>query len=435
MGLNLLAETQSGVYRDLEVSDDRTRILYSYRDEIRDSYHIYESKISDGKITETTQLTSMADVDDMDPLYLPSGEIVFSSTRDPKYVMCNRHISANIYRMNGDASNIVKITNSTLFERPTDVMSDGRILYDRWEYVDRDFGSAQGIWTVNTDGTLQNTYYGNNTPTGVYIDAQEIPGTNKIIATMTSTHDRPWGGIVIIDRSAATDGNEAILQSWPAALADRIGEAGGGLDIDATTGLSIKYEDPLPLDENYFLVTRQIKSGSEKTGIFLVDTFGNELLIYEDASGKGAYDVRLLEAKEDIEFMLSSRRNYDDGYGTFFIQDVYEGTHMNGVERGSVAYLRVIEVVPKLYFTKFTDWNAQGQEFPAVNWHSFEVKRVLGDVPVYEDGSAYFAVPQDAFVYFQLISEDGRMIQSMRSGTLIQSGEKTGCVMCMDRTF
>lgn len=425
-----LAETKTGVYRDLEVSDDGTKLLYSYREDYNDSYHIYESTIENETITNTVQLTTMTGVDDMDPLYLPSGEIVFSSTRDPKYVMCNRHISANIYRMNGDGSNIVKITNSTLFERPTDVMKDGRILYDRWEYVDRDFGSAQGVWTVNPDGTLQNTYYGNNTPTGAYVDAKEIPGTNRIIATMTSTHDRPWGGIVIIDRSTATDGKSAIVRSWPDSLQNRIGEAGDGLDIDAALGLSIKYEDPLPLDENYFLVTRQIEQGSEKTGIYLVDQFGNELLLYEDESAMGAYDVRLMEAKEDIEFMLSSRRDYNDSYGTFFVQNVYEGTHMEGVEHGSVAYLRVIESVPKRYFTKNSDWYAQGQEFPAVNWHSFEVKHVLGDVPVYEDGSAYFAVPQDAFVYFQLISEDGRMIQSMRSGTLVQSGEKTGCVGC-----
>jgi hypothetical protein len=89
----------------------------------------------------------------MDPMYLPSGDIVFTSTRDPKYVMCNRQISANIYRMEADGANIVKITSSTLYERPTDVLPDGRILYDRWEYNDRDFASAQGLWTVYEDGT------------------------------------------------------------------------------------------------------------------------------------------------------------------------------------------------------------------------------------------------------------------------------------------
>lgn len=425
-----LAASVTGVYRDLEVSSDGSRLLYSFRADAGDSYHIYESTLEGKEITVTKQLTSMSDVDDMDPLYLPNGRIVFSSTRSAKYVMCNRHISANIYRMDADGANIIKITNSTLFERPTDVMSDGRILYDRWEYVDRDFGSAQGIWTVNPDGTLQNTYYGNNTPTGAYIDAQQIPGTNKVIATLSSTHDRPWGGIIVIDRSTATDGRDAVVMTIPSSLKVRIGEPGDGLDIDATTGLSLKYEDPYPLDENTFLVSRQISPGSEKTGIYLVNAQGFEVLLYEDDSPLGAYDVRLLEAADNESFIVSERRNYNDDAGTFFVQDVYKGTHMKGVERGSVAYIRVIESVPKLYYTPSADWVAQGQEFPAVNWHSFEVKRVLGDAPVYEDGSAYFEVPQDAFVYFQLISEDGRMIQSMRSGTLVQSGEKTGCVGC-----
>ena len=48
------------------------------------------------------------------------------------------------------------------------------------------------------------------------------------------------------------------------------------------------------------------------------------------------------------------------------------------------------------------------------------------------DGSAYFAVPSDRFVYFQLLDEDGMMIQSMRSGTIVQSGERVGCVGCHD---
>ncbi|NTV37822.1 MAG: hypothetical protein HGA82_01285, partial [Anaerolineales bacterium] len=93
------------------------------------------------------------DVDDLDPLYLPDGSIVFSSTREPKYCMCNRHIMANLFRMDADGANIHQIGKSTLFEGHGTLMPDGRILYDRWEYVDRNFGDAQGLWTVNPDGT------------------------------------------------------------------------------------------------------------------------------------------------------------------------------------------------------------------------------------------------------------------------------------------
>jgi len=65
-----------------------------------------------------------------------------------------------------------------------------------------------------------------------------------------------------------------------------------------------------------------------------------------------------------------------------------------------------------------------------MNWHDFNNKRILGTVPVEPDGSAHFEVPAGAFVYFQLLDERGMMVQSMRSGTLVQSGELTGCVGC-----
>lgn len=430
--ISTLLELPEGVVRDPDVSYDGNKLLASVRNDYDDSYHIYEYTLNEDKtaITETKQLTYMTAADDMDPMYMPSGNIVFSSTRDPKYVMCNRHIAANLYRMEGDGANIVKITNSTLFERPSDLLPDGRILYDRWEYNDRDFGSAQGIWTVGEDGTQQVTYYGNNSPTGQVIDAKSIPDTQKVMAILSSTHDRPWGALAIIDRSKGVDGKKPVERTWPAEAANTIKDPNEAYrQIDAFKGLELKYEDPQPLSDKYFLVTRQIPGKGEKTGLYLLDTFGNEILIYEDEGELGAYDAVVLQPREK-ELVLEGRRDYKDGTGTFFVQNVYEGTHMQGVEPGSVKSLRIVESVPKYYFTRNNQWNAEGQQNPGVNWHSFEVKKVLGEVPVYEDGSAYFEVPQDKFVYFQLLDEEGRMIQSMRSGTLVQSGEKTGCIGC-----
>ncbi|MBQ8837531.1 MAG: hypothetical protein IJ002_08535 [Clostridia bacterium] len=426
-----LLEDSDGLFRDLEVSYDSNKILLSYRESRDSTYNIVEYTLSDDRlsVTGTKQLTSLSTADDMDPLYMPSGNIVFSSTRDPKYVMCHKRISANIYRMEADGANIVKITNSTLFERPTDVLPDGRIIYDRWEYNDRDFGSAQGLWTVYEDGTKQDTYYGNNSPTGATIEAKAIPGTNKVIATLSSCHDRSWGAIAIIDRTnGGVDGKAPVEMTWPQSVKDKIAEPGDKLNIDAYLNLNIKYEDPEPLSENQFLVSRML-SGSEKMGIYLIDTYGNETLLYEDATKMSAFDARVIMPREK-EIATSERRNYKDEVGTFFVQDVYQGTHMEGVERGTVKSLRIVESMAKEFVASGNSYGGQGSQLPAVNWHSLEAKRVIGEVPVYEDGSAYFEVPQDAFVYFQLLDEDGRMIQSMRTGTLVQSGEQTGCVGC-----
>ena len=102
---------------------------------------------------------------------------------------------------------------------------------------------------------------------------------------------------------------------------------------------------------------------------------------------------------------------------------------MEGVKPGTVKYLRVVESPEKRFWTH-TAWGGQGVHCPAMNWHSFENKRILGIVPVAEDGSAYFEVPSDKFVFFQLLDENKMMIQSMRSGTIVQSGERTGCTGC-----
>ncbi len=104
---------------------------------------------------------------------------------------------------------------------------------------------------------------------------------------------------------------------------------------------------------------------------------------------------------------------------------------MQGVEPGSIKYLRVVENPPKLTWTH-PSWAGQGTEAPAMNWHDFDNKRIIGDVDVEADGSVYFSVPSERFVYFQLLDEKKRMVQSMRSGVIVQSGETASCVGCHD---
>ena len=115
--------------------------------------------------------------------------------------------------------------------------------------------------------------------------------------------------------------------------------------------------------------------------------------------------------------------------GRFYVMDVYTGTHMAGINRGDVKWLRVVESPEKRYYSSAT-WSAQGIEAPGVNWDSFETKRVLGTVPVEPDGSAHFLAPPDTFLYFQLLDENKMMLQSMRSGTVIQPGESQCCIGC-----
>ena len=140
--IRTLIETETGVVRDPELSFDGKKILFSMRKDSLDFYHLYEINVDGSGLK---QLTFASGVSDIDPVYLPDGGIVFTSTRQPKYCMCNRHIMGNLFRMEADGANITQIGVSTLFEGHSSLLNDGRVLYTRWEYVDRNFGDAQGL--------------------------------------------------------------------------------------------------------------------------------------------------------------------------------------------------------------------------------------------------------------------------------------------------
>jgi hypothetical protein len=426
-----LVEARDGMVRDPEVSFDGRRIVFAMRRDIKDNYHIYEVG-ADG--SGLRQLTFGPDLADIDPLYLPDGRIVFTSTRQPKYCGCNRHIMGNLFRMDADGANIHQIGRSTLHEGHAALLPDGRILYDRWEYVDRNFGDAQGLWTCNPDGTNHAVYWGNNTrcPGGA-IDPQPIAGAagDLAVAVFVACHDRPWGALAIIDRRLGVDGRPPVLRTWPAATIDWVMKG----DLDTYGRTSPKFEDPRPLGDpstgggagKYFLCSRQTGRG-EEMGIYLVDVFGNEVLVH--AEPPGCYDPVPLGPR-GVPPVVPDRVDFSRRQGAFYVYDAYVGSGMERVKAGAVKSLRVVEVVEKRFWTH-TEWGGQGVECPAVNWHDFNAKRILGTVPVEADGSAYFEVPSDRFVYFQLLDENGMMIQSMRSATILRPGETAGCVGCHD---
>ena len=413
-----------GSLRDPDVYFDGKKIVFAMRKNIGDNYHIYEVN-ADG--TGLKVLTSAEGVFDIDPFYLPDDRIVFTSSREPKYCMCNIHIMGNLFKMDGDGANIHQLGKNTLFEGHGALMPDGRMIYDRWDYVDRNFGNAQGLWTANPDGTAHAIFYGTSTPAGgVVLDPQIIPGTEQVLCTLSSCHDRPWGAMAILDRRRGVDGRAPVVRTWPADAINRVGDPGGpNSGFDAFSGTNPKYEDPYPLSDKYFLCSRMTGQG-EQMGIYLADIFGNEIQLL--AEGPGCYDPQPLGPRRRPP-VIPVRRDYKNADGYVYVQNVYVGTHMQGVKPGSVKFLRVVESPEKRYWTN-PGWGGQGVERPGMSWHDFLNKRILGTVPVEADGSAYFTMSSDRFVYFQLLDQDGMMVQSMRSGTMVQSGEHAACVGC-----
>ena len=112
--------------------------------------------------------------------------------------------------------------------------------------------------------------------------------------------------------------------------------------------------------------------------------------------------------------------------GVFFSADVYQG--VPELPRGSVKYLRVFQQDAKTYSTWGKTFRHSG---PAVSVIQEEaVKRILSVVPVEEDGSVHFELPSGKAVFFQLLDENYRALQTMRSFTGLMPGERRGCVGC-----
>jgi len=438
--VNTIIQVPRGIARDPEVDFDGDRIIFSMRRNIEDDYHLYTMNVDGSGLK---QLTAGSRLSDIQPVIMPNGKIVFSSTREPKYIPCQRHLMANLFEMNIDGSNIRQLGHNTQFEGHSSLMPDGRVLYTRWEYVDKHYASAYGLWTMNPDGTNQCLYYGGYAwqPSSV-IDARIIPGTEKFVCIYTTVHNLPFGAMVVADRRRGLDGTEPILKSWPADISrymahwDKVDRVGG--EFDSFMRLPVRYEDPFPLSEKFFLCSRSISqpqggAPAGTMGLFLLDTFGNELLLHVEAPG--CFDPMPI-ARRPRPPAIPSHVDLASDVGTLYVQDVYAGEWMADVPRGAAKYLRIVEAPPKKTFPPhgIGDWTpalSPDSHHPvAVNWDHYNHKRVLGKVPVEADGSAYFVVPAGRFVYFQLLDEHDMMIHSMRSGTTVQPGETVGCVGC-----
>ena len=89
------------------------------------------------------------------------------------------------------------------------VLNDGRIIYTRWDYVDRNAVHYQQLWSVRPDGSDVRAFYGNNTfnPVGIW-EARPVPGSNRVMATAGAHHAMTAGSIILLDVARGVDGPE-----------------------------------------------------------------------------------------------------------------------------------------------------------------------------------------------------------------------------------
>jgi len=427
-------------FSGLELDYDAKRILFAATTD-NDIWRIFKYDLASKRLD---QLTS-GPHDDFDPCVVPSGRIAFVSTRVGGIGRCLLRTSSltyTLHSMEADGSDLIPLSYHETNEWQPSINNRGMIVYTRWDYLDRDWSTAHHHWQCYPDGTDPRSYHGNYPlphsamPDGVKpsqfgkkdkrlihgrylrpdveIAYRAIPGTaSKYTAAAVGHHLGFSGSLVLVDTNIPDDSKMSQVK--------RITPLYRFPEVERPAPRV--YGTPWPLSEDFYLC-------NFKTGLFLLDRYGNREVIY-DPRGKflvrDPFPLRPRMRPPVLPVKTWDGKRYsrpDHRRATISIMNVYEGD-MPLPKGVKVKWMRIVQVIPQL----LTRINRAKTKL--ISYADESIGRIpLGVVPVEADGSVYCEAPVGKPIYFQLLDEKGFAVQSMRSATYVHPGEQMRCVGC-----
>ena len=429
----VLLEDKTGTIRDPDVSYDGKRVLFSWKKSaLEDDFHLYEMDLATKKIRQITEGKAA----DIEGKYLPTGEIVFNSTRCEQTTDCWITEVSNLYMMRPDGSFMRRIGYDQVCTTYPTVTEQGDVLYTRWDYNDRGQTFTQPLFLMRADGTFQTEFYGNKSwyPTAIG-HARQIPGSHKVLAILHGHHTAQRGKLAEIDIKKGRQENAGVEL-----LAPRRKEEPVRVDTYGQKGDQFTY--PFPLSEDLFLVSFDCSPTENRSypmpyGLYLMNPDGDRELLAFNTELDCTQAVAL--APRDIPSLPKSTVDYSNDKGYLFIRNIYHGDGTLGVKKGSIKKVRVVKIDYRRAPVGSLDGrNDEGGVHVAnmvctpigLGQASWDTKEILGEADVEADGSVYFEIPARTPVYFQPIDEDGHVITTMRSWATMQPNEFYSCQGC-----
>jgi len=448
--------TEGGSFLSPDLSFDGKQILFAYvecRGDTRHRhhtdpnmghwdegrcYHVFKVNVDGSELTQLTDGTW----NDFDPAWLPNGRIVFDSERRGGYLRCGRVCPTyTLYDMNPDGSGINCLSFHETNEWNPSVTNDGRIVYTRWDYVDRFGCTAHHPWITALDGADSRAVHGNFAPRNarpdMEVDIRAIPGSAKFVATAAPHHGQAFGSLVLINPNIPDDDAMGPLRR----ITPEVGfpESQGGTQC---------YGMAYPLSDDYYIcvydVGAEIRRGGWNFGIYLVDSFGNKELLYRDEEIACMSPIPL-KARPTPPVTLSMdpariaargpARPGKPGEATVAVVNAYDGV-LPWPAGTVIKSLRVFKLLPMSVPSGHPPFNT-GKRIQFAGDSVVPVRHLLGTAPVEADGSANFTVPANVELFFQALDANGLAVQSMRSATYLHEGERLTCAGChepKDRT-
>ncbi|MHC4200550.1 MAG: HzsA-related protein, partial [Planctomycetota bacterium] len=404
---------------------------------------------SEGKNLRELTPDDRNEVQWFDGCYLPEeGYILSCSTASMQGLPCENggRPMVNLYRVDTRT----KKTRQLTFEQDSDwhpqVLSSGRVLYLRWEYTDTPHYYSRYLFHMNPDGTAQMEYWGSGSyfPTA-FVWARPVPGHPTMVAGLVSGHHAKseTGRLMLVDpalgrkypfryrpkdkRWGPPKGKADIHpEVLPASITGCVQEIPGwGRDVVGNVydnqggGQKYTFGTPWPLSEKYHLVSMRGFSKSGGWTLCMVDVFDNMTTLYAGKKYSIFEPIPLAAVKPPP---VLADRTVPGKPVTVFCTDLYGGRGMKGVPRGTVKRLRLLA-----YHFGFV--RSGGHESCGLE-SGWDIKRILGTVPVEEDGSFCFRAPANTPISMQPLDEDGAAVAIMRSWMVGKPGEVLSCNGC-----
>ena len=441
---SLVPELDGGIFTRFDLSFDATKVVFGYKKK-DETFRLYEIDIDPAKgvmvpgslrqltFTDDKDAQTLKSVldqnggdkgrgfhfDDMDPCYLPDGRIMFSSTRSMRCVFCNPSVVTTLYVIDADGKNMRHLSGGPLSESDPCLLDDGRVVYTRWEYIDKGLGNGQSVWAMRPDGSgVDHVYKNSILRPAQMLNTRSIPGSRKLI-TVGSPHSlgRIGGPVILVDNRATRRSVDAMECITP--------------EVSYPCGYPARYDmgffrEPYPFSETFYLVSHNPgpRKKNKQYGIYVLDKWGNRAPLHMDPELSCHQPVPLSPRHSPMN--IASYEGTAEGQektGTIFVQDVYNG--MTGIERGRVKYIRVMGALP-------WPWDKKG--IFRVSMHgSVHRKKVYGIANVREDGSACFTVPAEENLLFQALDENYMQLQHMPTFINVMPGEKRACIGCHEK--
>ncbi len=403
----LLLDAGRGAIGSPSVTFDSRSILVSMAYQDEPFFHIYRVAAEGGAPQRLTE----GPFHDIDPVELPDGRIVFTSTRIGRFEEYHNPPSRSLFVMNSDGSDPRPLTHTIIFDNEPEVLADGRIVFIRSDnFFDR--GKVETLLhAVHTDGSEGYTEFGlDNGP--------EYGG--RLRAYLCGSP------------APLPDGRLAFL-SGPGITVGRLGFPAENLQhYTVTAGDVAALPDGRLLCTVAVRVSKQIVQGKEtktiaelsyeKIAVLDPDSRPPALtVIHQSAAGPLHSPVFLGPRPRPPQLAERVAPPLDrdpEATGVLFCQNA----RFTQQTTAGWPHVRAIRVLA-------------GTGLTVRSSHSYIVHAgskvtELGTVPLAPDGSFAIEVPADTPIALQAVDAEGRSELNEMSWIYVRPGEQRGCVGC-----